>query len=489
MSHQSTVFGLCVRLCASLILACATGVTSAAAVTDFTALDAYLQSELQRAGIPGGALVVVSGAKIVHIKGYGISSPEGRRPAADTVFQIGSNSKSFTALAIMQLVEAGKLQLDVPVQRYLPWFRVADQQASTQITLRHLLNQTSGFPHREGQLDFADTYAGADALERRVRRLADARLTSVPGQQWAYSNINSVVLGCVIEAISGVSYATYMNEHVFRPLGMGHTSATSQSPATADVATGYRFWFGKALPADGLPYPQTLVPAGYITSTARDMGAYLIAQLDQGQQVLSTSGLAQLHSTGANTGRRYGYAMGWATDSAAPGMLTHEGQTPAYTSAMGINLQKGWGFALLLNASDALTGPVVLQLGPQLTNFLNGVPLVSLKRTATWSPALIALVALLAIQCIIGIWMARNAPLLRSAGKPRWAWRASWPLAVGLLFAAALTLWIPAAYGINLRGMLLFTPDATWLLISNGVLAVCLGCMQTLKLNTRSSSD
>lgn len=489
MSHQSTVFSLCARLCAYLILACATGVASGAAVTDFHALDAYLQSELQHAGIPGGALVVVSGDKIVHIKGYGISGPEGRLPAADTVFQIGSNSKSFTALAVMQLAEAGRLQLDAPVQRYLPWFRVADQQASTQITLRHLLNQTSGFSHREGQLDFADTYAGADAMERRVRRLADARLISAPGQQWAYSNINFVVLGCVIEAVSGVSYATYMNEHVFRPLGMSHSAAASQSPTTADVAKGYRFWFGTALPADDLPYPQTLVPAGYLTSTARDMGAYLIAHLDQGPHVLSTAGLAQLHRTGANTGKRYGYAMGWATDSAAPGLLTHEGQTPEYTSAMGINLQKGWGFAILLNASDALAGPVVQQLGPQLTNFLNGVPLVALKRAAIWPPALIALVALLAIQCAIGIWMARGPTLPRSATKLPWAWNTSWPIAAGLLLAAALTLWIPAVYDISLRGMLLFTPDATWLIVSNGVLAVCLGGTQTLKLNTRPRSD
>lgn len=206
MVKISTVF----RLAAALALACVIGAATAAVPTDFKALDAYLQSELQRAGIPGGALVVVSGNRIVHVQGYGVSGPEGLKPTADTVFQIGSNSKSFTALAVMQLVEAGKLQLDAPVQRYLPWFRIADPQTSTQMTLRHLLNQTSGFSHLEGQVDFANTYAGADAMERRVRRLADARLASAPGQRFGYSNINFVVLGCVIEAVTGAPYATYM---------------------------------------------------------------------------------------------------------------------------------------------------------------------------------------------------------------------------------------------------------------------------------------
>ena len=186
------------RRCVALAMVFANCIASAAVVTDFRILDTYLQSELQRANIPGGTLVVVSGDRIIHLHSYGESGPEGRPTTADTVFQIGSNSKSFTALAIMQLVEAGRVHLDAPVQRYFPWFRVADSHVSTQITLRQLLNQTSGFSHREGQTDFADTYAGADALERRVRRLADVRLASVPGQRWAYSNINSVILGCVI---------------------------------------------------------------------------------------------------------------------------------------------------------------------------------------------------------------------------------------------------------------------------------------------------
>ncbi|GJJ04229.1 penicillin-binding protein [Duganella rhizosphaerae] len=466
-----------VRLLGAMAMVC---VAAAAQPASFDALDAYLQAELQRAGIPGAALVVVEDGRIVHLHGFGVGGPNGRRPTAETVFQIGSNSKSFTALAIMQLVETGRLQLDAPVQRYLPWFHVADAETSTRITLRHLLNQTSGLSHGEGQTDFANTYAGADALERRVRGLADVRLASAPGQHWAYSNINFVILGCVIEAVSGTSYASYMNEHVFKPLDMRNTAAASQSPEHADVATGHRFWFGRAVAADGLPYPQTLVPAGYLTSTARDMGAYLIAHLGGGPRILSAAGLAELHRPGANTGQRYGYAMGWATDGNAPGLLTHEGQTPEFTSAMGIDVQQRWGFALLLNASDALAGPVVQQLSPQLVNYLRGVTPLALGSRAVWPPSLIALTVLLATQCAVGIWLARRTARPRPAAG-RWRkLRLYWPLAAGLLLAAACTVYIPIAQEISLSGMMLFAPDASWLLMINAALAVCLGVSQLL---------
>ncbi len=264
--------------------------SSVAAATDFDALDRYVQSELERARMPGGALVVVDRTGIVHLQGFGVSGPSGARPGPDTMFQIGSNAKSLTALAIMQQVEAGKLQLDAPLQRYLPWFRVADASASAQITLRHLLNQTSGLPHSEGEQDFAATDAGDGVLERRVRRLADVKLASPPGQRWAYSNLNFVVLGCVLEAVSGERYADYLQRHVFTPLGMGHSVASEGFPPGAEVATGHRYWFGRPVAADGLPFPPVLAPAGYVYSSARDMGGYLRAHLG-GSAVLGAAGL------------------------------------------------------------------------------------------------------------------------------------------------------------------------------------------------------
>jgi CubicO group peptidase (beta-lactamase class C family) len=107
------------------------------------AIDAFVETQRQRHGIQGLALAVVRGDEILHVQGYGTAGG-GRTVVPETPFYLGSVPKSFTALAAMQLVEAGRLELDRPVQDYLPWFEVADPQASAQITVRHLLNQTSG---------------------------------------------------------------------------------------------------------------------------------------------------------------------------------------------------------------------------------------------------------------------------------------------------------------------------------------------------------
>lgn len=113
---------------------------------DFEEIDAHVERQMERLNMPGVALAIVEGGKIVHLRGFGRVRPGGEAPTPQTPFAVGSLTKSFTALAVMQLVEAGKIDLDAPVQRYLPWFRVADLRASAQITVRHLLNHTSGLP-------------------------------------------------------------------------------------------------------------------------------------------------------------------------------------------------------------------------------------------------------------------------------------------------------------------------------------------------------
>src|SRR5215207_5758984 len=111
---------------------------------DFDAIDSYVQNQMQQMRMPGAELGIVKGDKIVHLEGFGDADDSGRAVTPETPFKIGSMSKSFTALAIMQLVEDGKVELDAPVKRYLPWFRVATPGASSRITVRNLLNQTSG---------------------------------------------------------------------------------------------------------------------------------------------------------------------------------------------------------------------------------------------------------------------------------------------------------------------------------------------------------
>ncbi len=114
------------------------------APANFDEIDDYISARMKELGIPGAALVIVQGDQIVHLRAFGVADADGRPVTPQTPFFTGSTGKSFTALAIMQLVEAGKIKVDAPVQTYLPWFRVADADASAMITVRQLLNQVSG---------------------------------------------------------------------------------------------------------------------------------------------------------------------------------------------------------------------------------------------------------------------------------------------------------------------------------------------------------
>ena len=218
--------------------------TPSEAVASYEALDVYIEQQMHRFNIPGASLTIVEGDQIVHLRGFGRAHPDGEAPTAQTPFFIGSLTKSFTALAVMQLVEAGKIELDAPVQRYLPWFRVTDSQASAQITIRHLLNQTSGLPMLLGMANLADVDNRPDAAERQVRALSTVKLTRPVGSKFEYSNLNYNLLGLIVEAASGKCYEDYVQQHIFAPLDMSH-SYTSKAEAQQDgLAMGHCFWFG-----------------------------------------------------------------------------------------------------------------------------------------------------------------------------------------------------------------------------------------------------
>jgi hypothetical protein len=170
------------------------------APANFDAVDDYISTRMKELGIPGAALVIVQGDQIVHLKAFGVADADGRLVTPQTPFFTGSTGKSFTALAIMQLVEAGKINLDAPVQTYLPWFRVADANASEFITVRQLLNMDSGIPRSVGQEQIANLDLSDSAIENNVRALAKIDLIARPGQRYAYSNANYVTLGMLIQA-------------------------------------------------------------------------------------------------------------------------------------------------------------------------------------------------------------------------------------------------------------------------------------------------
>lgn len=327
-------------------------------------IDAFIAAKMGELDIPGLALAIVQGDEIAYVRGYGTADDSGRPVTPQTPFLAASFSKSFTALGVMQLVEAGKLRLDDPVQAYLPWFQTADPGAAAHITVRHLLHHTSGFSELEGDMLNLDRDASALALEAGVRRLAHARLNAAPGERFEYSNTNYAILGLLIQAVSGGSYEDYIQERIFAPLKMTDSHTTLEAARRGGLSSGYASLFGLTLNYDRfMPYARAMTPSSGLFASGADMARYLYAHLRQGRgpdgaAVISPAGMAELHATGASISEDVGYAMGWVTfpwpEAATSGGpvplgISHGGDWANYKAIMVLVPERELGVAVLMN--------------------------------------------------------------------------------------------------------------------------------------------
>jgi CubicO group peptidase (beta-lactamase class C family) len=334
-----------VLIAITLLSPLASAQAQAAPGPDLQAVDAYLQALVKANRIAGLAVAVVQGDQIIFLRGYG-EAGLGRPMTPQTQLYIGSVTKSFTALAVMQLVEQGKLELDAPVQRYLPWFQVADAAASAQITVRHLLNHTSGLC----ELGDPNASTYAPTLADEARTLRQVRPTAPVGIKFQYYNKNYRVLGLLIEQASGQAYGDYMRAHVFTPLGMAHTVA---NPSDAlDLAQSYSQAFGFPMPYP-LTFHPSAAPSGYIISSAEDIARYLIAQINDGRiqdhALVQPATLAQMRTPPPGIGSRYG--MGWMVVEDG-NTLFHGGDLEGFHALVGMGLKEKIGFVILCNQNS-----------------------------------------------------------------------------------------------------------------------------------------
>ncbi len=348
--------------------------------SDFEEVDAYVSAKMKELSIPGAALVIVQDDQIVHLKGFGVVDGSGRLVTLQTPFFTGSTGKSITALAIMQLVEAGKIKLDAPVQTYLPWFRVADTNASQLITVRQLLNMTSGIPRSIGQEQLANTDLSDSAIENNVRALANVELSAAPGERFEYSNANYVTLGMIIQTVTGQSYETYIKENIFNPLDMQNSFASKTEAEQDGLAVGYQKWFGIPVASPNPPFSRGSLPAGQLILSTEDFGHYLIAQLNngsyQGVSLLSPLGMDEMHESPVNAS----YAMGWEVqDFQNVQVLAHDGAVPGFTTVMFLVPEKELAIAMVMNTYSPMLGFRVSRLPGNVLRMLLGQVTVQLN--------------------------------------------------------------------------------------------------------------
>jgi CubicO group peptidase (beta-lactamase class C family) len=459
---------------------------------NFDAVDTYISTKMKELGIPGAALVIVQGDQIVHLKAFGVADGSGRPVTAQTPFFTGSTGKSFTALAIMQLVEAGKIKLDAPVQTYLPWFQVADPIASKLITVRHLLNQVSGLPTAIGQEQIANVDLSDSAIENNVRALAKIELIAPPGQRYEYSNANYVTLGMIIQAVTGQSYETYIKEHILQSLDM-QNSFTSKTEAQKDgLAVGYQKWFGIPVASPNLPFSRSSLPAGQFTMSIEDLGHYLIAQLNdgsyQGVSVLSPAGIAELHHPDIQMPNSTDfYAMGWEVQQYQDVQVVgHNGAVPGYTTGMFLVPEKKLALALVMNTYSPMLGVRVSRIPSSVLRILLGQEVIP-GYEFPYMRIVYALVMLIPLLHIIAALATfRRIRFLRINTQDPTRMQVARYIALPFIWNAAiaylLLVALPIAFGAKISVILLFQPDVGWVAVVSGVFAIVWGLLRTVIL-------
>lgn len=444
-------------------------------------IDTLIQQAMQQGHIPGMAVGLVEGDRTVYLKGFGLADPDGRPVTPQTPFIIGSLSKSFTGIAAMQMAHAGKLDLDAPVQRYLPWFRVADEALSAQITVRHLLNHTSGIPRAE------DAYLGTlderTTSEDVVRQLADVRLAAAPGARHEYSNLNYITAALLVETVSGVPYDQYVSQQILAPLQMTH-SFTAEVPAIADgLATGHISVGGLWPLAHRARYSRSQLGSGSMISSAEDMTHYLLALMHDGTYrsatVLPPQRVAELFAPGAPTAAYPGaptYGLGWVTSQWREEKLyEHQGAAAGFHTAMAILPGRSRGLIILSNAGIDATDAVARLEHALITVMRDQMAFLATARVPASSYLLLILPPLVPLWLLgDALWLPRWRRRVRARGV-RWS---DWALAaISLVLALGCLVGVPLAMDASLALMWAVLPAAAATIWAMGGLAlVTLGC-------------
>lgn len=304
-------------------------------IIDTNALDAVVMDQMSKHGLPGVALAVIENGEVIYQKGYGVDG-NGDPMTPQTKVFIGSQSKSFTALAVAQLAEQGKLDLNAPVQTYIPWFKVDDEEASGKITVNHLLHHTSGL----SDSGYGVVLPIETSPEEAVRSLSTAKLTAPVGRTFQYFNMGYTVLAYLVELKSGLSFADYVQVNILTPLGMESSSATPE--AITDMPKGHTRIFGFSIPAKE-DIPVYGVGEGWIVSTASDMAFYAIEFMAKNPTLVSEESMNRILTPGTGFS-----GMGWFIyDNGSK--IVHGGANQTFRTEVNLYPHEGRAFVLLTN--------------------------------------------------------------------------------------------------------------------------------------------
>ncbi|HVR47013.1 MAG TPA: serine hydrolase domain-containing protein [Candidatus Binatia bacterium] len=343
------------------------------------AIAAYAPAAMRYQGTPGLSVAITDRTKTLRVITLGYANVDGKTPVtARTRFAIGSITKSMTALALLEQHDAGQIDLNEPVQRYLPWFSI--DSGGTPVLVHQILSHTAGLP---------DDYAAEMGYVYDIVALRAAKTLFVPGTSWSYSNDGYAVAGAVVARLDGRSWPDALQDRVLQPIGMTHSVPVYTPEFMADAAVGYQFRDNDRppplQPALVAAQPMDFVdPAGSVLSTPEDMAAYMRFFLNGGRtssgtQLVAPATFAAMTSpdtlkNGKPAGspgvvlteapafyRQYGYGLAIFNDG-GDRLIGHTGGFSGYTACMQMNLTRGFGVIAFANLVEAPLHPCAIVL-------------------------------------------------------------------------------------------------------------------------------
>lgn len=328
-------------------------------------IDTYINDILKASNVPGVSIVIINGKQTKYLS-YGFSDKEQEISATrDTLYELGSMSKAYTALGIYLLEHRGQLSLEDPVSKFIPWLRLRFNGTHQGIKINDvvdlkisdLLYHTSGIPFKTiGKIPAGNT---DDMLEKTVRTLQDIELDFYPGSKHQYATLNYDILALIIQNITGQLYEDFMMQNILKPLGLHNTYMhRNQSEVTQQIAQGYKMNFFRAVPYDA-PVYRGNTAAGYIISNASDMRRWMRIQMGlvelspEYEEIIRKSHINNVVGESQNNF----YGGGWNVNKST-GEISHGGSNPTFSSMLTINVNSNFGICVLTNMNSDAAGTI-----------------------------------------------------------------------------------------------------------------------------------
>jgi len=346
-----------------------------------TLYETWLNARMEYRGIPGCSFAIIYDQDLVYSSGYGFSDLEKKIPATpQTVYRIASITKTFTSTAILQLRDKGKLQLDDPVTKYLPWFEIRNNfKDYPEITIWHILTHTSGLPGEAAYPYWTDHIF--PTVEQIKEALPNQEMIYPCETKWNYSNLAMSLLGYIVEEVSGKKFDEFIEKNIFQPLGMINSSVniSKNKKLLKRLATAY----GRKLPNGShkfMPFTDSkgLTPAANMSSTVEDLAKWasfqFLANNAEGSQLMKMSTLREMQRVQwLRPDWESGWGLGWGVRQKGNRTIVgHGGWVAGYRSQISFCPDEKTAFIIMFNSDDAAPGEFIYKafdlIAPALVN-------------------------------------------------------------------------------------------------------------------------